>query len=318
MPAISAIMSVYNAEKYISQAIDSILNQSFKDFEFIIIEDCSTDNSLAILNSYAEKDSRIKIIQKQENKRMEGFIENLNIGLNEAQGKYIARMDADDIAHPLRFEKQYQYLETNPDIFMVGSAVNFIDENNHFIKKLEALEHHTEIIKQMPKTVTMYHPVIMFRNYSNIRYRNLYYCEDYDLYLRSINEGKKFHNFTESLLDYRILNTSISRKDNKFLCILFVEKAKQFYRETIQKGKDSYHKFVPEDLLSILDDTRTPNKDDLKFALRVSVKFKYKNEFNKLLKIYHQNYTKDIETRILQTIINLPNIVSKIYFKITQ
>lgn len=318
MPAISAIMSVYNAEKYISQAIDSILNQSFKDFEFIIIEDCSTDNSLAILNSYAEKDSRIKIIQKQENKRMKGFIENLNIGLNEAQGKYIARMDADDIAHPLRFEKQYQYLETNPDIFMVGSAVNFIDENNHFIKKLEALEHHTEIIKQMPKTVTMYHPVIMFRNHSNIRYRNLYYCEDYDLYLRLINEGKKFHNFTESLLDYRILNTSISRKDNKFLCILFVEKAKQFYRETIQKGKDSYHKFVPEDLLSILDDTRTPNKDDLKFALRVSVKFKYKNEFNKLLKIYRQNYAKDIETRILQTIINLPNIVSKIYFKITQ
>ncbi len=311
-------MSVYNAEKFLPQAIDSILNQSFKDFEFIIVEDCSTDNSLAILNSYAEKDSRIKIIQKQENKRMKGFIENLNIGISEAKGKYIARMDADDIAHPLRFEKQYQYLESNPDIFMVGSAVNFIDEDNKFIKKLEALEYHRDIQKQMPKTVAMYHPVIMFRNKSNIKYRNLYYCEDYDLYLRLINENKKFYNFPESLLDYRILNSSISRKDGNFLRTLFVEKAKSFYKESLQKGTDSYHNFIPEDLLSILDNTKKHSKDDLKFALRVSAKFKYKNEFNKLLKIYHQNYTKDIETKILQTIINLPNIVSKIYFKITQ
>ena len=84
---ISVIMSVYNAEKYLDLAIESILNQSFRDFEFIIIEDCSTDNSLEILKNYAEKDSRIKIIQKTENKRMKGFIENLNIALEEAKGK---------------------------------------------------------------------------------------------------------------------------------------------------------------------------------------------------------------------------------------
>ena len=124
---VSVVMSVYNAEKYLDLAIESILNQSFRDFEFIIIEDCSTDNSLEILKNYAEKDSRIKIIQKTENKRMKGFIENLNIGLEEAKGKYIARMDADDISHPSRFDKQVVFLETHSDIFMVGSYINFIN-----------------------------------------------------------------------------------------------------------------------------------------------------------------------------------------------
>lgn len=105
-PILSVVMSVYNAEKYLSQAIESILNQSFEDFEFIIIEDCSTDNSLKIIKNYAINDKRIRIIQKAKNKKMRGFIENLNIGLSEAKGKYIARMDSDDISHPDRFEKQ--------------------------------------------------------------------------------------------------------------------------------------------------------------------------------------------------------------------
>lgn len=100
-PLVSMAMSVYNAERHLAQAIESILNQSFTNFEFIIIEDCSTDISLDIIKEFAQKDARIRLIQKAENRRMAGFIENLNIGLNKAKGKYIARMDADNIAHPI-------------------------------------------------------------------------------------------------------------------------------------------------------------------------------------------------------------------------
>jgi len=97
-PLVSVIMSVYNAEKFLNSAIESITNQTFTDFEFIIIEDCSTDNSLDILEEYAKKDSRIKIIKKEKNIGIKGFIENLNLGISIAKGKYIARMDQDDVS----------------------------------------------------------------------------------------------------------------------------------------------------------------------------------------------------------------------------
>lgn len=311
-------MSVYNAEKFLPQAIESILNQSFSNFEFIIIEDCSTDSSLAIIQDFARKDSRIKLIQKSENKRMAGFIENLNIGLSEAKGKYIARMDADDISHPHRFEKQVKFLEENPDIFMVGSAINFIDENNQFTKKLEAIEDNQGITQTMPKKITMYHPVIMFKNDGKTRYREkIFYCEDYDLYLRLILEGKKFYNFTEPLLDYRILDSSISRKDGNFMRTLFVEKMKTFYLENKTKGKDSYDEFEPSDFLHILDKNTNSSEKNLIFALNIATKFSYKNEFSTILEKYNASYSSNSKIFILQVLNTLPNIFSKIYFKLS-
>ena len=312
---ISVIMSVYNAEKYLDLAIESILNQSFRDFEFIIIEDCSTDNSLEILKNYAEKDSRIKIIQKTENKRMKGFIENLNIGLEEAKGKYIARMDADDISHPSRFEKQVVFLETHSDIFMVGSSINFINEKGEITGKLPALEADHEIKKQMPIKISMFHPVIMFRNEKEVRYRkNIFYCEDYDLYLRLMLEGKKFHNFSEALLDYRLINSSISRKDNKFIKFLFIEKMKCFYYERKKKGYDSYKNFVPDNFLNILNTDSPSSKEDLLFSIKISVKYRYKEEFDILVKKIQKQYP---ETKILlyKILNSLPSVISKIYFK---
>ncbi len=110
MPYLSVVMSVYNGEKHLNEAIDSILSQTYENFEFIIIEDCSTDKTLEILKEFKEKDNRIKIIQKEKNEGPKGFIKNLNLGLNMAQGKYIARMDADDISLPERFQKQVFFL----------------------------------------------------------------------------------------------------------------------------------------------------------------------------------------------------------------
>lgn len=315
-PEISVVMSVYNAELYLSQAIDSILGQSFKDFEFIIIEDCSTDQSLKILEHYAQQDQRIKLIRKPENRRMKGFIENLNIGISQAKGRYIARMDADDIAYPDRFEKQFQFLEQHPEVFMIGSSINLIDEDNQLLRKLPALENNTEIQQQMTKKVAMYHPVIMFRN-EGVRYReNIYYCEDYDLYLRLMNQGKKFHNFTEVLLDYRILNSSISRKDGNFMRSLFVEKVKQFYTEEKKKGQDFYALFSPDNLLDLLNTEKVSTQSDLDFALGVAVKFGYKKEFNQMLLKYKSLGYLSIRVKLLGVMIKLPGIISKIYFKI--
>lgn len=317
MPTISVVMSVYNAEKHLAQAVESILNQTFSNFEFIIIEDFSTDNSWAILQNYAQKDQRIQLIQKPENKRMAGFIENLNIGLKKAKGKYIARMDADDISYPNRFEKQVKFLEENPDIFMVGSSINFIDENNNFIKKLDAIPNNIDIQQQMPKKIALYHPAIMFRNEPEIEYREkIFYCEDYDFYLRLISEGKKFANFEEPLLDYRILNSSISRKDGKFKRTIFVEKMKEFWRERLKNGKDSYASFVPETLLNILDTNEKSSRDDLKFGLSVATKHQYTNEFNILIKKYSRLYPFDFQIYTLKMLNILPPFFSKIFFKI--
>ncbi|SDE61003.1 Glycosyl transferase family 2 [Riemerella columbipharyngis] len=309
-------MSVYNAEKYLSQAVESIVRQVFEDFEFIIIDDCSTDKSYEIIRHYVDVDKRIKVLRKQENKGSKGFVENLNWGLKEAKGQYVARMDADDISHPERLEKQVQFLDAYSDVFMVGSSINFIDEKDNFIKVLEAPERDEAIKQKMPKSISMYHPVIMFRNNAEVRYRDkIYYCEDYDLYLRLMIEGKKFYNFTTPLLDYRILETSISRKDGKFFRTLFVEKTKQFYRESLKYGKDSYEEFHPEYLLHILDSEKNESEKELKFALNVATKHRYKKELSILMNQYKSQYGNKIDVILLNIMNSFPMVIPKFYYK---
>ena len=130
-PIISVVMPVYNGDKYLQEAIESILNQTEGDFEFIIINDGSTDDSPALIDKYRELDSRIKVIT-QENK---GLISSLNTGIDEAKGKYIARMDADDVSLPERFRTQLEYMEKNSKIGACGSWAKVFDEGrNHLIK----------------------------------------------------------------------------------------------------------------------------------------------------------------------------------------
>ncbi|MDD2913253.1 MAG: glycosyltransferase family 2 protein, partial [Candidatus Pacebacteria bacterium] len=111
-PKISIIMPVYNVETFLSEAIESVLNQTFYDFEFVIINDGSTDNSLEIIKNYEKKDSRIVLLDNKENL---GITKSLNIGLNKARGEYIARMDGDDISEKERIEIQYDFLKKNRD-----------------------------------------------------------------------------------------------------------------------------------------------------------------------------------------------------------
>ncbi|MDM1062248.1 glycosyltransferase [Empedobacter falsenii] len=314
-PVVSVVMSVYNAEKYLNKAIESILDQTFTDFEFIIIEDCSTDNSLKIIEDYASKDSRINLIKKLENKGTAGFIENLNIGIEKANGRYIARMDADDISSNTRFEKQINFLNDNPAIDLIGASIELIDERDQHIEIWKAIPHHNDIVKRMPKKISLYHPVIMFRKESTKGYRNkALFCEDYDMYFNMIFAGRKFANLNEVLLKYRILKTSISRKKNKFVRWLFVEKIRSFYNENVTKGFDSYSQFEPNDFIDILSLDYNNNLQDLVFALKSSIIFNTIEETDILLRKIKLQYPK--QSLLKYQLLNiLPFVVKKYLIK---
>jgi glycosyltransferase involved in cell wall biosynthesis len=121
-PKISVVMPAYNAEKYISEAMESILNQTFIDFVLLIVDDGSTDDTVKIIRSY--KDSRITLIRNNH----EGIVTALNTGFEKVAGKYVARMDADDVMHPQRLEIQYSYMEENSDITVCASWMRVFDD----------------------------------------------------------------------------------------------------------------------------------------------------------------------------------------------
>ncbi len=215
MPKISIVMSVYNGEKYLRQSIESILSQSFKDFEFIIINDGSTDNSLKIIEEFKKKDERIELISR-ENK---GLIYSLNEGVKSAKGEYIARMDADDVSMPNRLEKQLKYVEEG-GLAVCGSWANGID--NKGIK--------TRFLNYPPKADRIrfftilhnpfIHTSVMFRKdiYEKVGgYRSFFkHIEDYELWTRIVFKYKT-DNITESLLEYRFHDDQITKKNNLFM-----------------------------------------------------------------------------------------------------
>ena len=127
-PKITVLLPVYNCELYVRTAIESILNQTFTDFEFLIIDDASTDKTLAVLKKI--KDSRIQLIEKPVNS---GYTNSLNYGLQMAKGKYIARMDGDDISHPERFAKQIVYLEAHPEVVVCGTTYKIVGNDKQKI-----------------------------------------------------------------------------------------------------------------------------------------------------------------------------------------
>ncbi len=149
-PEISIVMPVFNREKYIKIAVESILNQTFTDFEFVIINDGSTDNTLSILQSFDDK--RIKIFTNEQNS---GIVFSRNRGLKEAQGKFIGMFDSDDVALPEKFKIQYKFLVENPEFAMVGSWVRWIDENGKILRKKWKLNKPSSHIPA----------IMLFRNY---------------------------------------------------------------------------------------------------------------------------------------------------------
>lgn len=207
---ISVILPVYNAEEYLVDSIESILSQSFTNFELIIINDGSTDSSEQIIADYMLADARIICISR-ENK---GLVTSLNEGLSIASGGLIARMDADDIALPKRLQKQYEFLQENQDVLCVGSSVVAIDQDGDELIELNVPTQYEKIESLLLSGhCPIEHPTVMFRKAEVIEvgaYRVEYEtAEDYDLWLRLSEQGSLM-NISEPLLKYRYLDTSIS------------------------------------------------------------------------------------------------------------
>lgn len=216
-PRISVIMSVYNGSKYLNESVESILKQTFVDFEFLIIDDCSLDDSLETLKLFASKDSRIKLYTNTENL---GLTKNLNKLIKVAEGEFIARMDADDISENNRFQRQIDYFNNHADIDILGTYSSDIDENGKVFRKRTTPLVHEDIIKILPMLCPMTHPSIMFKknSFEKIGFYNDKYLtsQDLDMYFRAVGSGLKFANIPEYLFKYRMDSEFLKRKNLKF------------------------------------------------------------------------------------------------------
>lgn len=204
-------MPVYNAEIYISQAIESILKQSYKNFELIIIDDASNDKSLDIINSFKSKDERIKIVTLDNN---QGIAIALNNGIAIAQGEYIVRMDADDISLLCRLDKQLKFMDSNRACGVCGSWLETIDRNGNSSDVWKSSLTHEDIKSELLFNSALYHPTIIFRKEVISSIKQIYNpdfvpAEDYELWSR-LSSITKLANFPEILIRYRVHDKNIS------------------------------------------------------------------------------------------------------------
>lgn len=219
-PLVSVVMPAHNASRHISIAIESILQQTFKDFEFIIVNDNSSDKTASLIKKYARKDSRIRLLNNSKRLDIAG---SLNKGIENAKSNIIARMDADDISYPNRFELQYKLIQKSKKIVAVGSNIILIDSSENVI----GLRNYPQESKKLKKCLFKYspfaHPVVMFRKdvFEKVGKYNPKYSptEDLDLWFR-LGKNHEFKSIPKPLLKYRLSEKSSSHKMIKDLEIL--------------------------------------------------------------------------------------------------
>lgn len=202
-PVVSIIMPVYNAENHLVESIESILNQTFHDFELIILNDGSTDNSESIITSFLD-------VRIHTENRKHGFIASLNAGLEKARGKYIARMDADDIMLPDRLSVQVAFMEKHPEIAVCGSFAEYFGNLNRIVN---VEKKHFNILLTMFTSNPLINPTTIIRRSAlgMNRYVNSYpYAEDYKLWTDLVLQGQKFANIPQVLLRYRVSSSQVS------------------------------------------------------------------------------------------------------------
>jgi len=206
IPKISAIMPVYNGEKFLEESLKTILNQTFKDFELIIINDGSTDNSLKIIKK--NKDKRVILINNKKNK---GSVLAIDAGFKIAKGKYIAIFTQDDLSHPKRLEIEFNYLENHPHIFLVGTSAILIDENGKEISRFRKYDDYKMLAWRLRKSNSIIFPSIMFRN-EDVFFDGHY---EYHLYYKLLKRGENLTNIPNFLVKYRVHPKSESIFDKK-------------------------------------------------------------------------------------------------------
>lgn len=234
-------MPVYNAEKFLSQAIESVLSQTYRIFEFIIVDDFSTDNSYQILEKYREKNPRIKLFR---NNKHQGVGFTLNYAIKQSKGQFIARMDADDMMISERLKKQIDYLVKNKNIVCLGSWMKEINEKNEIIGNRTTPLLHKQIYEKMFYEMAIQNPTLMINK--NLVPEDFKWCkadgilDDLDLLFKLLQFGK-FANIGEYLMFYRIHDNNLSLRNikktfNEALIIRHNAINKYGYKPTL-KGK---------------------------------------------------------------------------------
>ena len=217
-PLISVVMSVFNDEKFLKHSIDSILNQSYNNFEFIIIDDGSTDSSLSIIKDYKKIDKRIIVVSKQNT----GLTKSLNVGLRLSKGEYIARIDGDDISHSLRFEKQINLFKKESQIALIGTNCILIDENGQQIgrKKYNYPTNYKKIKTNLLSAYSIFpHSSMMFKTseIKSLGFFDEYFkkTQDYNLLLNLLSKNKsiKCLNYDAPLLKIRKHSQQITHNE---------------------------------------------------------------------------------------------------------
>lgn len=217
-PVVSVLMPVYNTERYVAQAVKSILTQTFTDFELIIIDDGSIDRSLEIMQKYAAKDKRIRLANRENR----GISRTRNELLAEAEGEFIALMDSDDVALPERLTRQVEFLRSRPDVLCVGSAYQFIDEKGNLLLNCFEPESSAEIQQGLLAGYAnkMLQPSVMIRRDSLVEigsYDETTLAEDLDMFLR-LGEVGELANLKELLMKYRIrMNSFCGEKHQLYI-----------------------------------------------------------------------------------------------------
>ena len=228
-PLVTVLMTVYNREN-VSATVESILRQTYQNLEFLIVDNASTDRTRDVIE--ALNDGRIKLVVNEQNY---GQTYSLNRGLCLAKGKYIARIDSDDIALPDRIEKQVHFLENNPDYCLVGSFVRYINDDDELTVEMNMPTSDLGMRVMQKIACAMYHPAAMYRRdvivSNNIKYDpNIHMAEDYDMWRNLMHHGKAL-NLPEVLLYYRKGNNNDSSKHAQLMYEECFEVRKQICKE---------------------------------------------------------------------------------------
>ncbi|MCC8427146.1 glycosyltransferase [Mucilaginibacter sp. UR6-11] len=284
-PNITVLMPAYNAEKYIGEAITSVLQQTYTDFELVIVNDGSTDGTVAIINSF--NDERIVLI----NQSNRGVADALNTGLKYARAPYIARFDADDICYPYRLEKQIRFLQDNPEYILVGSEAKYILENGDFLFDFHCIAYsHEQIMAKLYFYCPFVHPAVMYKKAAVLNAggypTHAHNFEDYLLWTNLVNQGL-FCNLTEPLIKYR-LNSSSVTIDEKWRGRRF----RELKRGIVLRG--SITAAEGNELLAIIRDQDVRKIKEGAYNSLCGKKFltanhqpeRARNYFNKAIKIY--------------------------------
>ncbi len=213
-PRISVVLPAFNAEKYLREAIDSILSQTFVDFELIVINDGSTDKTQQILDEFKARDSRVVLISRENR----GLVASLNEGVSVASGIWIARMDADDISHPERFAKQVALIES-ADADICGCHWLVVNQDGKTIDANITPLLPESFVAYLSYTVPFAHGSVMMRKSflvkNSLKYDKVKFAEDYDLWIRMFEAGAKFANVDEFLFKYRDAPATLSKNKHK-------------------------------------------------------------------------------------------------------